>query len=328
MSRAVLEAMTERARAGVEIRLLLDDHGTDLEAEGFEALREAGGRVERFRPPRFAHLSVLHKRNHRRAIVVDGRVAYTGGAAVADTWLGDADHKAEWRDDMVRVSGALVPSVQAAFSPLWAAVTGEVLSARHFASAHPAPSDAGIPIARHLNVVSAPSQDHHPVRLLYWMSFSAARERIWITNPYVVPGESLCQVLEERARAGVDVLLITAGGHTDLAPVRWAAQHFYGRLLEAGVRIYEFQPSLIHSKLAVVDGVWSIIGSPNLDIRSIELNLENVLGIQDRQLGRELERIFERDLSESVEVTPEAWDDRSLWVRARGRVTALVAEQL
>jgi cardiolipin synthase A/B len=228
---------------------------------------------------------------------------------------------------MVRATGPFARSIQAAFAGSWAAVTGEILAGD---ALYP-PAAADLPEAgdaRHLSVVSSPADEAHPLRKFFWISFAAARERLWLTASYFAPDEHLRAALEERARAGVDVRLILPNEHTDARPVRWAGQGYYEELLERGVRIFEYQPTFMHAKALVVDSVWSVVGTANLDIRSKELNEENVLGVVDRGLAAELEAAFEADLEASREIRLDAWRKRPLHWRLRERISLLFAEQM
>lgn len=333
----VLAALTERARAGVQVRVLLDGFGgMNAPDSTFAVLRAAGGRVGTFRPLRFGLLTRFHRRNDRRAIVIDGAVGFTGGAAVGDRWLGDGDRPEHWRDDLVRVTGSPARSLQAAFAHAWSGTTGEVLVGEAFyppetpaaagAATREAESDA-VSITGHVSVVSSPASEAHPLRKVFWLSFASARRRLWITNPYFVPDEHLRAVLKERARAGVDVRVLVPGEENDAPPIRWAAQRHYGDLLVAGVRIYEYQPTFLHAKTLVVDGVWSVVGSANLDVRSKELNEENVLGIQDRGFAAQLEQTFVADLRNAREVRLIEWRERGWWARVREQGASVFSEQ-
>lgn len=166
------------------------------------------------------------------------------------------------------------------------------------------------------------------MRTLFWISFAAAQQRIWITNPYVVPDSGLRDVLCERARAGVDVRIVTAGDRSDFALVRWASRNHYQEFLDAGVRIYEYEPTLIHSKIAVIDGVWSVYGSANLDFRSTELNEENVLAIHDARFARQLERVFLSDLDRAREIERSEWHEREPIRQVRLLLFSLLQRQL
>ena len=228
---------------------------------------------------------------------------------------------------MVRATGPFARSIQAAFAGSWAAVTGEILAGD---ALYP-PASAETPEAgdtHHLSVVSSPADEAHPLRKFFWISFAAARERIWLTASYFAPDEHLRAALEERAQAGVDVRLILPNEHTDARPVRWAGQGYYEELLEGGVRIFEYQPTFMHAKALVVDSVWSVVGTANLDIRSKELNEENALGVQGTGLASALEAAFEADQERSREIRLDVWRKRPLHWRLRERISLLFAEQM
>lgn len=330
-SDSVLAVLVERARAGVQVRVALDGMGAmNAPDEGFRALRAAGGRVARFHPLRFGELTRFHKRNHRRAIVVDGAVGYTGGAAVGDKWLGDARTPDEWREDMVRVTGPPARSLQAAFAQTWSVITGELLVGPAFYPPDPEPSAAGAPgepLSVHVGVLSSPSDEQLPLRKVFWLSFASARRRLYVTNAYFVPDHGLLAALKERARAGVDVRVLVPGPLTDAKPVRWAGQAHFEELLEAGVRIYEYQGTMLHAKTLVADGTWTVVGSSNLDIRSMELNQENVLGIVDARFAAQVEATFLRDLRRAHEVRLEEWRRRPWYKKLRERASELFDEQ-
>lgn len=330
MCERVAGALAARARDGVEVRILLDGLGAlSMPDEAIEAMKDAGVRIQRFRPPRFGRLTRFHKRNHRRAIVFDGRIAYTGGAAVADKWLGDADTPDHWRDMMTRVTGCLAASLQSAFAELWAHCRGELLVGPAFYPCEDGDRvrDSDHRAPRHVALTSSPSSEEHPVSLFFNLSILAARVRLWITTPYFVPDRGTIENIEARARAGVDVRLLVPNELTDARPIRWAAHGFYAELLEAGVRIWEYQPTMLHSKAIVIDGAWSIVGSANLDIRSKELNQENLLGILDHGFAREIERAFCADLEQSKEILLDEWKRRGIVARSLERAAALFSEQ-
>lgn len=324
----MIEVLTERARAGVQVRLLLDGFGAhDAPREKMRAMREAGGVVQFFGRFRFGRLTAAYKRNHRRAIVIDGEVAFTGGAAVGDKWLGDAQDEDHWRDVMVEVRGCLATNLQSAFTQLWANITGEILLGDEFYPPNPDGEGLEEGISRHVNVISSPASASHPLRTFFMISLGCARDSIYLTNAYFAPDLSTRQALAERARSGVDVRLLLPGRHTDAALVRWAGQAYYRELLEAGVRIFEYQPTMIHAKLLVVDGVWSVVGSANMDVRSKELNQEGVIGILDGGFGQELRETFMADLREAREITREEWSRRGWLARCNERLWVSFVEQ-
>lgn len=322
----VLAVLHERAQAGVQVRVLLDGFGSrGAPGKGFDELRRRGGRVEFFRTPRFGKLTRFHKRTHRRAIVIDGRVAYTGGMAVSDKWLGDADSEKHWRDTMVRVTGPPAGAIQSAFAAPWAHSAGEILVGDLFYPRLPESMEPGA--IRTIGVMSAPTSDHHPLRLLFMQTFLAARKTLYITTPYFVPDRVLREAVAQKARSGVDVRILLPDEHTDALPIRQTTHSYLGELLEAGVKAYEYQPTMMHTKHVVVDGIWSVVGSPNMDIRSKELNEENVLCVLDPTLGATLDETFRRDLKHAEEITLEKWRRRGWPKRGMERVFRLFAEQ-
>ena len=329
MSDLFFAALVERARAGVAVRLLLDGlGGIRAPQAGLAALEAAGGRVRTFRPPKLGRLTRFHQRNHRRAVVIDGLVGFTGGAAVGDKWLGDARGPGEWRDCMFKVTGPLAKSLQAAFATLWAPSAGEMLVGDdHYPPLEESPAPGAEEVSYHTAVASSPSSEDHPLRVFYILSFLAARKTLYITTPYFVPDAQTRGVVATRARLGVDVRILLPNKLTDAVPIRLAGHSYFDDLLSAGVRIYEYQPAMMHAKTVVVDGVWSVVGSANMDIRSKELNLENVLGILDEGLGRQLQETFLRDLERAEEIDLDRWRKRGPWERAKERFCAVFAEQ-
>jgi cardiolipin synthase A/B len=328
VSDQMIEALTERARAGVQVRLLLDGFGAHkTPMEKMEGLCQAGGVVKFFGPFRFGGLTASYKRNHRRAIVIDGETAFTGGAAIGDKWLGDAQDEDHWRDVMVEVRGCLATNLQSSFTQLWANTTGEILLGDEFYPPDPDGDGAGEGLSRHVNVISSPASVSHPLRVFFLISMACARESIYLTNAYFAPDVNTRRVLEERAREGVDVRLLLPNHHTDARIVRWAGQAYYRSLLEAGVRIYEYQPTMIHAKMLVVDGVWSVLGSANMDIRSKELNQEGVIGVLDDGFGDEVRETFLGDLREAKEITREEWRRRGWLARCNERLWVSFANQ-
>jgi cardiolipin synthase len=334
-SDAIVAALVERARQGVQVRVLLDGFGgKGMPEASRQALRAAGVQVGTFRPLKFGQFTRYHRRNHRRAIVMDGAVAFTGGMAVAPDWLGDAENPEHWRDLMVRLTGPAAAHVQSAFADVWAYSTGEVLAGESFfpsrAEAAPlVPAPAEAPPTQpllHTSVSSAPSKEDHPLGLLYLLTFAGARQRLYVTTPYFMPDRTMRTVLIERARAGVDVRLLLPNEHTDAAPVRLATQRHYEELLAGGVRIWEYQPTFLHAKAVVVDGTWSVLGSANLNVRSRELDHENVVGLLDPALGRRLEQDFARDLERAHEIRLPEWRRRGRWQRIKERICSAMAQ--
>ena len=331
VGRKFCEAFEERARAGVEVRVMLDGFGSWRFGKTEEKrLRDAGVKLQYFRPLRLLSLARAFKRDHRRAITIDGKVAFTGGAAIAEKWDGDARSKEEWRDSLVRLTGALAHGVQTAFGENWVYRTGEILTGDRFFP--PAPGDApdtrnvgGEPCA--IALVSSPADMAQPIRMLLWLSFTCARHRLWISSSYFVPEGRLRDAIANRARAGVDVRLLVPGPATDAKPVRLAGRSHYEELLEAGVQIFEFKPGMMHAKTVVVDSCWTLVGSANMDKRSVKLNEENIIGINDPRFAREVEEGLEVDFTRSEKIDLETFRQRGPVTRVAERLSRLLIEQ-
>ena len=325
----VLGALIAAARRGVQVRLMLDGLGAmKIPDDGLDRFKAAGGRVTTFDALTWGKLTRFYKRNHRRAIVIDGLVAYTGGEAVSDKWIGNADSPEHWHDSMVRVTGPLAISLQQVFAQLWSGNTGEVLAGPAFFPDSVEAPRPGEPVTRHVNVISSPGNDNHPLRKTFWFSFASARKKLYIASSYFVPDKATRSIVAERARAGVDVrILVPALERTDAKSIAWAGQGYYDELLSAGVKIYEYQPTMMHAKTVVADGVWSIVGSANMDVRSDELNQENVLAIQDAGFAAQVEQSFLNDLNKSKQINLQQWRQRGVWPHIRERGAQLFEEQ-
>jgi cardiolipin synthase A/B len=332
VSDRLFDIMMERARARVQVRVMADGLGArPAPKERIQALEAAGGKWCWFHPPRFGQLTYFHRRNHRRAIVIDGEIGYTGGAAVADKWLGRAEDPEHWRDAMVELRGPMASSLQPAFVQLWSQHTSELLvGPDYFPEEHETPTDlpeSGDPGPRHITILGTPSPDDTPLRRVFRLSFHSAAESIYLTNPYFVPDRATRAILMERARAGVDVRVLAPNEHNDVFLIRWASHSYYQELLEAGVRIYEYQPTMIHQKHLVVDGRWAVVGSANMDVRSEELNQECVIGILDDAFATSVQDSFFRDLERAKEIRLDEWRTRPRWRRIPERFFCLFEEQ-
>ena len=254
--------------------------------------------------------------------------------AVGEKWVGNARTEEEWRDSMVQVTGPLAATVQSAFVDNWAHVPdddetgGEILVGPAFFPDFPtAAAPSGESFALHTGVNSAPSSENHPMRLLFLQTFSAARQKLYIANSYFVPDETIRKAVVERAKQGVDVRILLPGDKTDAKPIRQTSHKYYEQLLEAGVKIYEYQPTMMHAKTVVVDGKFSVVGSSNMDVRSKELNMENVLGILDVGFARQLEETFLNDLKSAREINLEEWRKRGAMKKLTETLSSLLAEQ-
>ena len=302
---SILEA---RARAGVQVYLLYDAFGSSLPDEYFERLRSAGARVVAFRPLRFRNLWVIQNRSHIRGIVVDGRLGWTGGFGIDDKWLGDARRPEEWRETNVRFQGPAVRQLEGAFVAGWTEATGELLTGRITLDTH----EDGVAMAGLL--YTAPTLGSTPAERYLALSIAGARERLYITNAYFAPDKNFVALLIGAARRGVDVRVLVGGPRTDVRAARLAAHARYEALLGAGVRVYEYQPTTLHAKTFVVDGLWVSVGTMNFDNRSLALNDESTLMVRDSAAGRRMEAVFMDDLRHAREVDLEVFRHRP-WFR-------------
>jgi len=303
-------ALVERAQHGVEVRILLDAVGSPrsrLRRQDVEFLREGGCRVEFFHPIRPWMLDTINHRSHRRILVVDGKVAFTGGAGIADVWMGDAQAPGRWRDTHVEVTGPVVAQLQSAFQENWGAVRGEALTGDAF---FPKLERTGS--ARAQVITSSPEAPSSATKLLYATSISAATKRLWLSNSYFLPDRDASALLVEAARRGVDVHILVPGKVNDVPATKAGGRSSFGDLLSGGVKISEYQPTMFHPKTMVVDGIFATIGSTNFDNRSFRLNDEINLAVYDREIGRRLEEIFEKDLIRSRPYSLEQWRARPL----------------
>lgn len=303
------DALSERASAGVEVRVLLDGVGSSakLDDEDVEAMRKAGCVVEFFHPIQPWMLDVINNRTHRRILVVDGRVGFTGGTGIADVWEGDADTPDHWRETHVRVEGPIVRALQATFQENWAEVRGEALvGGKHF----PPLAAAGVASAQ--VIASSARASSSATKLLYAVSIAAAQERISLSNSYFLPDDSAIELFVAAAKRGVDVRILVPGKINDVPATKAAGRARFGELLRGGVKMYEYQPTMFHPKAMVVDRVFATIGSANFDDRSFELNDEINLTVYNAALAERLEAMFERDLKLSRPYTYAAWNSRSV----------------
>ena len=305
------DAFCERARAGVEVRILLDGIGSSwsLDNSDVRLMRQAGCKFSYYHPTRSWRVDRTNRRSHRSILVVDGKIGFTGSAGFALDWSGHAQDKTHWRDAHARIEGPLVGKLQWAFEEHWAKTFGETLSG---AAQFPALGPAGDLKAQ---LVASTSFSMAPIPLVQATAFAAAEKRIWITNPYCTPTDDQVDLLIKAVQRRVDVRLLLPGVNNDQPLTKSAGRAAYGRMLEGGVKIFEYQPTMIHEKIMVVDGLFSMFGSSNLDARSSEINEELDVVVYDDKFGREMETIFEKDLQQSREYTLQEFKSRSWWER-------------
>jgi cardiolipin synthase len=299
------------AGRGVVVRVVLDAFGGELSKESEEKLKSAGVQVVWFNLLRPWTLEEANYRTHRKVLVVDGEVAFTGGLGLADHWLGNAQSPEHWRDTQFKVTGPAVRALEASFYENW--LEGGGLSAPALDPEQP-PANTG---ARSIVVWSNPTGGASNVKLLYLLSIAGARKTIDIQSPYFILDESTRWSLREARNRGVRIRVLTDGEITDAKPVKDASREGYQELLDWGIEIYEYQPTMMHVKAMIVDGVWSVFGSANFDNRSFELNDELTVAVQDAELAAALTKDFEFDAHRSLQLNAATWQDRSLWQKAK-----------
>jgi cardiolipin synthase A/B len=324
LERRFVDLLSRKAREGVMVRLLIDAMGSSAGDErNLRRLADAGVKVSVYCKPHWWNLRRFNHRTHRKLLIVDGAIGYTFGHGIADQWLGDGEDKDHWRDTAVRVEGPAVQALQAVFMENWIEETHVVPAGD---GCFPLLESAGDCEA---HVVSSASGDAvSSVALLYTVAIACARHEVIIQNPYFAPDEGVCELLGMMVKRGVPVHLMVPGEHTDSPFVRRAGCHLYGDLLRSGVRLYEFEPTLLHQKIVIVDEVWSHIGSTNFDARSLSLNEEVGIGIRDARVAKELKTAFESDLRRSKELSLKTWQQRPWRHRAYEWFAYQVHDQL
>ncbi len=302
------DALAERARAGVKVHVMLDWAGSiKMEDDLLQRMRGAGVDIQQYRPLKWYNVGRLNNRTHRKLLVIDGTVAFTGGVGIADQWEGHAQDADHWRDLHFRIEGPVVAQVQAAFNDNWIKTTGVVLNGPDY---FPAVAPAGAMDA-HMFIAS-PAGGSESMHLMYLMAIAAAERSIDLEAAYFVPDELIIKALQAARHRGVRVRVIVPGKHIDSETVRLASKAHWGELLLAGVEIHEYQPTMMHNKLLVVDGLLTSVGSTNFDVRSFRLNDEASLNVYDPGFAARMTQVFEADLKPTVRYTYEMWQRRPL----------------
>ena len=318
----LIEALVDRARAGVEVRLVIDAIGSAmLIGRPLSRLRDAGCAINFYQPITWYRLHRLNNRTHRELLVIDGRVAFTGGAGVADWWYRPR-RGPTWRDTMSRIEGPIVAALQGVFAENWLECCGEILtSPRHW----PALDAAGN--AEAMLVKSSPSDRATVSRVVYQMLIEGAVASIDISTPYFLPDRAMRRALVRAAARGVRVRVVVPGRHTDQHLVRLASRRLYRELLAAGVRIFEYRPAMTHVKALMVDGVWALVGTTNVDNRSFEHNDEVNVAFREAEVASRLLRDFEADLAASDEITLATWTGRPVLEKLVGPICWILERQ-
>src|ERR1700730_754203 len=305
---ALLKVMSERCQAGVHGHVLVDGIGSlSMPAESRETLERAGCEFAIFRPVDLPTIGEVNNRNHRRILVVDGRIGFTGGSGASSKWMGNGRREGYWRQTDVRIEGHAVTDLQAAFAENWLEATGRALGGPGY---FPRQERRGEVLAQ--GVRSSPERGGQAMYMMYLFAISSAYRTIYLTNPYFVPDAGIKDALLKARERGVRVVLLLPGA-IDHNIVAAASRAGFGDLMDAGVEIYEYQAGLLHAKTMTIDGEWAMVGSANMDNRSLALNNEISLIAYDREVAGRLQGVFEEDLSHSRAVDTQAWRTRSLW---------------
>jgi len=324
IGREFTEALAERARAGVKVHVLLDWIGSmKISNAEMEQMRSAGVELHRYHKPVWWKLARLNNRTHRKLLIADGRIGFTGGVGIADKWRGHGQDEDHWRDTHFRVEGPVVGQMQAVFNDNWTKATGTVLD-----------GDAYFPALKHEGEAAAQmfsssiTGGSESMHLMYLMAITAARHTIHLSNAYFVPDDLAVRALVAAAKRGVDVRIITPGKIIDSDVVRAASRERWGELLAAGIRIAEYQPTMYHVKALVVDSLLVSVGSTNFDSRSFSLNDEANLNVLDPVFARQQDAVFEDDWRRAKPVSLQQWENRPLYDKAAGKLAGLIGAQL
>ena len=317
-------ALADRAKAGCRVKILLDAIGSASIGSEILDLLEAGGcQVAWYNPIRWYTLGRFNNRTHRKSLIVDGEVAFTGGAGIADHWRGNASGPHEWRDMQIRLEGPAVVPLQTGFAHNWQQTTGELLSGDAY---YPILGSRG-PLSVQ-TLLSSPETGASNVRTMYYLSIVCARQSIYIANPYFVPDPVAIETLIEAKQRGVDVRIMVSGIRNDNWLARQNSIRLFGPLLEAGVEIREYNRTMLHQKTMVVDGVWSTVGTTNFDSRSFAHNEENNVCVCDAQLAKQLDRIFNEDIKGCDVMTLAKWRRRPFLQKFLQNTVSLLQEQV
>lgn len=325
MTNRLTDILVRKAGQGVKVRMMLDGSGgRDYGKEDWKRLHDAGIEARKFHPVRFSNLGLLNNRTHRKITVIDGCVGYVGGHCFVDTWMGNAEDKKHFRDITARVSGPVVRQLQSAFTDNWVEETSEVIGGKEFFPEIEETGQSQAMIA-FVSPIGGPST----LKLLHYLAITTACKTLTIQNPYFLPDPDAQKALMEAVKRGVVVrVMIPDEKASDSPLVQHASHHHYGTMLKGGVRIFDYQPTLLHQKVLTVDGEWSLVGSCNFDDRSFEINDEVSMVVVDRDLARELEETFARDLENAQERNLEDWKRRPVLHKLKDGLAFMVNEQL
>ncbi|WAC63849.1 cardiolipin synthase [Pseudoxanthomonas sp. SL93] len=318
------KALATRAKAGVKVHVLLDWVGSQkVDDTLIDHMKSAGVEVEYFHPLHWYTLGRINNRTHRKLLVVDGRVGFTGGVGIADQWNGHAEDPGHWRDSHYQLRGPAVAQMQAAFMDNWIKTTGRVLSGEAYFPSLPREGDTPAQV-----FIASPSGGGDSMMLMYLMAIAAAEHTVDLSAAYFVPDDLMRQVIADALRRGVKIRIVVPGEHIDTEVVRKASRAEWGDLLSAGARIFEYQPTMFHCKMLIVDGHLVSVGSTNFDNRSFRLNEEANLNLYDDAFAQRVTGVFEQDLQKAREITHAQWLQRPWREKALERLASLFSSQL
>jgi len=317
LGQRLADALSERARAGRQVRVIVDATGSkEIGKTAWKQMKDAGCRLALFHEKAWRNIGVLNDRDHRKLVVIDGREAFVGGHCIVDNWMGDGEDGKHFTDLSVRLRGPIVHSIQSAFSENWAGETGELfVGADVFPELKPV-GDIMIHAAFAKPEGSAPA-----VKILHHTAICLARKKIWIQNPYFIPEPEAIDAFGAAVKRGVDVrVLMPSTSGSDNPMVQHAGHRNFEKLLRNGVRLFEYPHTLLHQKAMTVDGIWTAIGSSNFDDRSFETNDEITLGIRDKAIAEEVDAVFEKYVARAEEINLEEWVNRGWWHKLKDNV--------
>ena len=324
IGRQFADALIERARAGVRVHVLLDWLGTrKMDPDSVQSMIDAGIEVERYHPLRWYNLRRANNRTHRKLLIADGTVGFTGGAGIADLWTGDGQDPDHWRDSHFKMEGPVVAQCQAAFMDNWLKTRSRVLHGEEYFPRINAEGPCRAQV-----FMSSPEEGSESARLMYLLSIASASRTIRIASAYFVPDDLSVASLAAACKRGVTVEIIVPGEHVDTDITRRAGRSRWGPLLQAGAKIYEYEPTMYHCKVMIVDDIWTSVGSTNFDNRSFRLNDEANLNVYDPDFAREQVAFFEQDKTRSRRVSLEEWVARPFSEKLKERLAALLRSQL
>lgn len=323
VGQAFADALSERARTGIKVHILVDWVGSQkMDHAQLQQMADAGVDIRRYHPLRWYTIDRVNNRTHRKLLVIDGRIGFTGGVGIADEWSGHAQDPEHWRDTHFRIEGPAVAQMQAAFIDNWTKVSGIVLDGEEYFPPIEPRGDEPAQVFK-----SSIEGGAESIHLMYLAAIAASRESIDLAMAYFVPDEIALETLEAAMKRGVKVRIIMPGPHTDAALVRRASRAMWGRMLAAGAEMYEYQPTMYHCKVLIVDGLWVSVGSTNFDPRSFRLNDEANLNVYDRDFARRQRADFENDLKHARRITYDEWASRPWGEKAWEHFAALFGAQ-